>query len=135
MCNMQVSNVKSGHTHSYHWDQLMSVILYSFAWGSKFRFHIEERVQAVHYILIFVYFKIKVGLKVTFKIPSIWENFDMCWNIFHFYRTFHNWINKIPHMCYPQWSYILPDLVLKMTSSQIFLVIFTLQNRLLYFTI
>jgi hypothetical protein len=114
---------------------LMSVVLYLYVWGSTFQFHIEDWVQPVHYILIFEDFWTKVGLEVLFKISSIWENFNcICWNLFHFRRTFDNWIYKILHVCYPQWSYIFLGLVLKMPSSQIFLVIFRFQNPLLYFT-
>lgn len=91
--------------------QLMSVVLHSFVWGSKFRFHTEERVQPKHYILIFEDSWTKAGLTVLFKIHSIWEYFDsICWNVFHFHSTFHNWnIQNSSHM--------LPTMILHLDGS------------------
>jgi hypothetical protein len=107
---------------------------YSFVWGSKFCFHIEEWVQPGHYIFIFEDFWAKDGWNVLFRIPSIWENFaSICWNLFHFQVHFTTEIFKILHNYYPQWYYILMVLVLKMPSSKLFLVIFTFQNLVLYF--
>ena len=84
--------------------------------------------------LIFGDFWTKVGLKLLFKTPSIWENvYSICWNLFQFHRIFHNCIYKILYKCYPQWCNNLLGLVLKMPSSQIFLVIFPLQKSFAVF--
>jgi hypothetical protein len=77
----------------------MSDVLYS----SKFRFHIEEWVQIVHYLLIFEDFWTKVSLKVLFKFP-VFEKIlivfvEIC---FIFTGYFTTEIFKILHICYPQ---------------------------------
>jgi hypothetical protein len=59
--------------------QLMSIGFYSFAWGSKFRFLIEELgggggASALH-IFILADFWTEVGLNMPFGITSIWANF------------------------------------------------------------
>ena len=67
-------------------------VFYLFIWGSKFRFHIEEWGGAsALYTFILESFWTKVGLKVLFRIPSIWKNSaSFCWISFHFHGKFHN---------------------------------------------
>jgi hypothetical protein len=59
--------------------QLMSLRFYPFAWGSNFRFHIEEWRVPVLCIFILKNFWTKVGLNVLFRIPNIWANFATCY--------------------------------------------------------
>jgi hypothetical protein len=51
-------------------------LFYPFAWGSKFRFQIEELWGASALCTcVLEDFWTKVGLNVLFVIPSIWANF------------------------------------------------------------
>ena len=56
-----------------------------FFWGSKFRLHIKECGEPVHYIFILEDFCTQVRSKVLLKILSIWEKFaSFCWTSFSF---------------------------------------------------
>jgi hypothetical protein len=68
----------SSEKNSY---RLMSVGFFLFFYGLKFRFHIKELRDN----FIIEIFCTKIGLKVLFRIPSIWENFaGFCWISFSF---------------------------------------------------
>ena len=73
----------------------MSDVLYS----SKFRFHIEEWVQPVHYRLIFEDFWTKVSLKFPVSEKILLVFVEIC---FMFTGYFTTEIFKILHICYPQ---------------------------------
>ena len=97
---------------------LISVVPYSFVWGSIYRFHIEEWLQPVHHLFIFEDFWTKFGLKVLFKIPTIWEHLTVFVEIlFIFTGHFTIEIYKTLHIYYPQGCNTLLGLVLNMPSD------------------
>jgi hypothetical protein len=79
----------------------------------------------------------KFGLKVLFRIPSIWKHFDSFFNNFHFHSTFHNRdisnSSLTVSICYPQRFCVLLGFVLKCHLIRFFLVICPFENFLLCF--
>jgi hypothetical protein len=65
----------------------------------------------------------KIGLKIMFRVPSIWEIYAYFFVEcpVHFRRKFQNWNAWLVNICYPLRFYILLGLVLKIPPSRIIL--------------
>jgi hypothetical protein len=81
---------------------------------SKFPFHTKEWGSAL-YTVILENFHTKVGLKVLFRIPSIWEKFStFCWISFSFLQE----ISEHKHLkCFTCCNYSFSTMILNLTVS------------------
>ena len=117
----------------------MSVVFYSFFLRVQILLPYKRKGRAsVLYTFVPAYLWAKVGLKLLFRIPSIWANFaHFCWISFAFSHSqprYLNFCTYCKHFLYTK-VHILQGSALKLPPSQIFLVIFPFQNFLLFFVI